>query len=499
MRNATIALAALVAAGCNAGPYCDGEAADDALMAAAPGDVVELGACEVMGPLRVPPGVELAGQTGTVVVAPRDSGGVVLLGGPSASVVRDLEVRVEGRIGVLFRGGGAGRMERVRVDARRGIGMGAEGMASLELIDVELIGPVDEVNASDARWLRVLPAPIDPASCPGPGACDCEPGAIDEANEQLCNADGRWATWTATFGLVLTRVASADLSGVTVRGFAEWGAVLTDSGVRWVGGGVEDTLGVGVRQVGGTLDLEDVAAERTHAGLRGARPYGIVTTDGGRLEGLRVTVSDNDRYGVLLSGATGLLEDLVAERNGDAALWVAGSDDFELCGTATTLSDNAFAGAVVVGSSGVRLADGSVAATAEQERPVGALGVLRVGDGVHVIDATGPIQLQDVTLSDNDRSGILVDLGSMGTGNVTFAGVTVSGSGAQLGAVAGRPGGAGQLTAEAPAGWDSGITRSGAVGTNDAMFTGSISAVTESLPAAVAGAGDPIAVVAPMF
>ncbi len=496
MRNLAWALAAVAVVACGGSPYCDRAGAEAALMAAAPGDTVELGACEIEGPLRVPPGVTLAGTEGTVVVAPVESGGVVALGGDVATTIRDLHVVVEGRIGILVRGGGAARVSGVTVDARRGIALGASELATLELDDVTLEGPVNAANASDSRWVRVLPAPVEAAECAG---CECTPGMLDEAGDRVCDAMGRWATWTATYGLVLTRVASATLTDVDARGFAAWGALLTASGVTWDGGGVHDTLGIGVRQVGGTLAMTDLVAERTVGGLRGDRPYAIHATDGARVEGTRVTVTDNERYGVLLAGASGRLVDLVATNNGDAALWVAETEDFELSGTGTALTDNDFAGAVFIASSGVRLADGAIEGTREAERPLGAIGLLRVGDGVQIAETRGAFSARDLTFRGNARAGLLVDLGASGTGDVTFENVAVDATGAALGAVAGRPAAAGELTADAPSGWDTGITRNPAAATNDVAFTGSISVVPEHLPSPVFDPGEVLGVVAPMF
>ncbi|MGE0789777.1 MAG: right-handed parallel beta-helix repeat-containing protein [Sandaracinaceae bacterium] len=488
----------VVVTACDAGPYCDHDAAESALAAAAPGDVVELGACEVMGPLHVPPGVTLAGGPSTVLVAPAESAAVVALGDDAGgeTVVRDLDVRVEGRIGILFRGGGAARVSDVELDVRRGIGLGAAELGDLTMSGVTLRGEITQDNADDSRWVRVIAAPVASAACPS-APCDCEPGEVDAVGGRACDANGRWATLTATYGLVLSGVTSATLTDVTVAGFAQWGAVLVDSGVTWSGGAVADTLGIGVRQAGGTLALTDVSVEGTRAGLRGERPYGVITAEGGRLEGHRVIVADNDRYGVLISGGTGILEDLVAERNGDAALWVASTTDFELCGTATRIADNDFAGAVVTDSTGVRLADGAIRASREVERPVG-IGVLRVGDGVHLTGLSGPIELVDLTIEENARSGIVLDLGATGVSHATFTNVAVTGSGTQLGAVAGRPA-SGGLAIEPPGSWDSGITRNPALSANDAAFTGTIAAVEDALPSAISPPGDVLGVVAPMF
>jgi len=496
MRN--LALVLLLGA-CSAGPYCDRESAEAALAAAASGETVELGACEVQGPLHVPPGVTLAGTAGSVVVAPVESGAIIALGGPAETVVRDLDVRVEGRIGILARGGGAVRVAGVAIDARRGIALGASELDDLILDDVSMTGEIHADNATDPRWVRVAGAPAEPGACPDPSDCDCAPGDRDDAAGEVCDASGHWATWTATFGLVLGGVASATLTDVEVDGFGRWGVLSTDSDVRWDRGGVRDVLGIGVRQVGGSLDLTDVHAQATHAGLRGDSPYAIQVTDGGRFTATRLTLSDNDRYGLLVHRATGRLDDVLGERNGDAALWLSETDDFEVAGTATRLADNAFAGAVVVRSSGVRVADGAIEATAEQERAVGTIGVLRVGDGLHVTAATGAVEVADLRVRDNARAGLVIDLGATGAGAVRFDGVEVSGTGTQLGAIAGRPAGAGQLAVTTVDAWDDGITRSGDVTANDASFGGTVAAVTEALPGIVVTPGDVLGVVAPMF
>ncbi len=499
MRNLAWALASLSLFACGGGgPYCDRAGAEAALMGASPGDTVELGACEIEGPLRVPPGVTLAGTDGTVVVAPIESGAIVALGGSDAAptVVRDLRVRVEGRIGILLRGGGTAEVQRVAVEARRGIALGASELASLELTDVSLEGPVTADDADDPRWLRVLPAPVEPAECPG---CECAPGTYDAAEDRVCDAAGRFATWTATHGLVLTRIVTAALSNVDVHGFAEWGALFTESAVDWRGGAVEDTIGVGIRQVGGTLGFADLTVAHTHAGLRGDRPYGVIVSDGGGLYGDRMRVHDNDRYGILVAGARGRITDLVATDNGDAALWIAESTSFGLDGVATRVADNDFAGVVVLASSDVVLAEGAIDRTRTVERPVGAIGLVRVGDGVQIADTRGNVELRDLVLEDNERAGLVLDLGASGVGDAAFARVTVNGTGAQLGAIAGRPSAAGQLTVELPAGWDTGIVREGATGANDAAFAGTIQIVPEPLPGALPDPGEVLGVVAPMF
>ena len=244
------------------------------------------------------------------------------------------------------------------------------------------------------------------------------------------------------------------------------------------------------------LAAKSIARETTRAGLRGDRPYALIATDGARVDARSLSVRDNERYGLLLHRSAGHLTDLVASGNGDAALWISECDDAVLDGAASRFSDNGFASIVVVGSAGVRVEGATIEGTREVERAIGAIGLLRVGDGIHVTGARGPIRLSGLRLADNARAGLTVELGA---GEVTFEGVTAAGSGAQLGAVAGRASGAGRLTAESPPGWDAGITREGATGANDRAFGGAFGAVTEALPGLVPPPGEVLGVVAPMF
>jgi hypothetical protein len=327
--------------------------------------------------------------------------------------------------------------------------------------------------------------------------CDCTPGDIEASTGRACDASGRWAEVTATYGLYLEST-SATFARVDVTGFAEFGAVLRDSDVTWNGGSVRDTLGVGVRQLGGELALTGVEIASTMQGVRGSPVYGVAATDGARIVAMALDVSDNDRYGLLLVGGSASLTDLAAERNGDAAVWIASSDDVVIDGPATSVADNEFAGVVVASSINVTVRDATISGTAESMRAVGTLGSRRVGDGLHVIETTSALELDGVTLRDNERVGALFDLGTTGLGEgFSFIDVTVEGEGTSLGAIGGRLDGDGQLSPVAPGTWDTGITRLGATSANDAAFAGALDAMIENPDAP--GVDERVGAIAPMF
>jgi hypothetical protein len=88
-----------------------------------------------------------------------------------------------------------------------------------------------------------------------------------------------------------------------------------------------------------------------------------------------------------------------------------------------------------------------------------------VADGVHMLESTDDVRLHSVSLVNNERVGLLVDVGEGSFSGIELTQVTVSGSGSQLGAIAQADG------VEVPETWDLGITRENAVLLNDEEST----------------------------
>ncbi|HJL18917.1 MAG TPA: right-handed parallel beta-helix repeat-containing protein [Sandaracinaceae bacterium LLY-WYZ-13_1] len=497
-RRALTAIAALaLSTACGADP-CDADAVRAALAAAAPGDVVEVGACRLTGSFVVPAGVTLEGRGEASVLEGGGLAGspVQLEGGTEPARLSSVRVETRGPAGVSIRGGGSAVLEDVAVFATRGIGLGIDGVATT-LTRVRVEGPVTEANAGDARWIRVAGAPL-PGSpgCPR-ASCECEPGDVDVdgETERVCNADGRWATWTATYGIYATG-AELSLTDVEVAGLAAAGVVVADgSSLDWRGGGIRDVIGVGLLVLGGDAAVEDATIERVVEGLRGVPSYGVIATEGANLDTRRVRLSNGARYGLLQLDATGTHDALTVEGHGDAGVWVGDSDAFTLRG-ASVLADNGFAGIVVADSQHVSVEGARISGTRRVRRSVGMAGDLEVGDGVHLSGSHDDVRLTDVVLEGNERVGLLADLGAGAAADVTFDRVEVRASGGAFGALAGeRDVASGAITVGAPAGWDTGITRAGAAVTNDPVASGAFDAVV--IPGPVTG--DVRSIVAPMF
>lgn len=419
--------------GGHASSSCDPGEVQAALAAAGDGDTVRIGACRLAASIEVPAGVTLegAGMDDTVVVGEVGTVAVTVHAG-EGTTVRNLSIESDGTAGLVADGSGGAALEHVRVTATRGIAIGAEGLDDLTLTNVALEGPVDAANASSYL------SPISSAD-------------------------------VATHGLVLVRVGAATLSDVTASGFASFGALFVESNITWSGGGAPSNLGTGLMAWDGVVTLTGLDLSGTFEGLQLLPAYGGVFAGGADVDSTSLRVSDSEGYGLLHSEATARHIDLTARNNDLAAVWLQNCDGFELSGAGTGLVGNGLAGVVAVDSSDVTIRHAHVDATVTRTVIVGETGSVEVGDGIQLVGTVQGVTLEDLTLSSNARVGILMDLAGGDPEDFAMSGVSVDGSGEQLGVVA--QGGT------FAAGWDDGVTRQGATAANDAALAGDLDIV----------------------
>jgi hypothetical protein len=383
------------------GDPCDPATLEATLRAASAGDVVEAGACRFETSLRVPAGVTLRGQgSGRTIVAGT--------GADSAILLEDGAV-----------------LEAIGVEVTLGRGVSASD-ARVTLRDVVIRGPVDAAGA----------AALGPAPTP---------------------------TETATHGLVITGGGRADapveLSGVDVRGFARFGALFVDSHVAWDGGAASESLGTGIMASGGSLTAADLEVCSI---WRGSSPfgYGIVSRGGASVETDRLVLCDNEGAGALHDGAQAVHRALDASGNEDAALWVQRVDGFTLEGA--TLTGNRLAGVVLVDASLAVIEDSSIEGTREATRIVDD-SELRVGDGVQaILPSAAGLRLAGVTLSRNERAGIVLQTADGVVPASVATGVVVEAEGDALGAIAQS-----ESALLDPSVWGAGLERRGTAVAND--------------------------------
>lgn len=520
-----VSSAALLAAGCTSDSapdteYCDPAELTAALAGASAGSTVRVGACTVMGTFTVPAGVTLEGRDATQsVLEGADSHGAVVRLQPGAAGSQAVlsKIRVESRslVGVHANGAGAVGLRDVQVRATEGVGLAFVDSTSVLLERVAAVGPVPSEggNRPEVVWNRVSAVapervePADPDRCTGtipPDEC-----AIDDRQEiacpgcgmvrQFCDSTCQWTSVVATQGLALVRVATATLTDVDVRGFAEIGVLATGDGtqvLQWARGTVTGNIGLGVYADGVQATLEGVRIESTFQGIRiqpaAAAYFGVLGGPPTNVVSTGLSIDGNQGFGAIHVNAEARHEGLVASNNRQAALWAGSTTRFELSGA--MLTGNRLAGIVLVHASGVSITDSMIAGTLATTARVGSEGVfgsVTLGDGIQIFDSMSGVTLSRVTLENNERVGLSLDLGDGASGvgadichaardGVCFEAVTIRGTDEQHGALAGNMrdqlvntegmpvDGGYTVQPIAPGGWDEGITRE--VETDDGAF-----------------------------
>jgi hypothetical protein len=432
------------------GSLCDAGELSSALSRASAGTTVRVGACRVAGSFVVPAGVHLAGAGATSVIVASAAGTAITVPAATAGTsISDLSIESDAPAAIVATGGTGLAIERVDIKVTRGIGIGVENVASLSMSDVTITGPV---TAANAQSIAAEPLPKD----------------------------------TGTHGLVAVRVNPATLRNVTVTGFADFGALFVQTNVTWQGASASANLGTGIMVDGGTATLESLRLCGTLAGSHKLPPYAAVFKDT-TVTSRALTVCDNAGVGLLQVNSTAQHVDLVGTGNGGPAVWVQKSASLAISG-ASELKNNRYAGLVVIESAKVDVKDAKIDTNAVGPKPIGSEGAAELGDGMQLVRSPNGIRFENVSFTNNARSGIQLDLGQVDEdfADLKWIGVTAEATGAQFGALC-----QGDLESWGPDDiWSTGIVRKGAALTNDAT-------VLSRNPAIIAGAIGPPYVPAP--
>ncbi len=246
--------------------------------------------------------------------------------------------------------------------------------------------------------------------------------------------------------------------------------------VSWTGGGVTGNVGIGLDVTGQeTVTADGLEIGGTYNGLSQtvASVYGGVFANGANVTARGLTVHDNAGYGLLHAAATATYDNLTVNDNGAAGVWVGQSDGFSIDGGHVT--GNAFAGILVDESQNVSITNTDVTSTQAATRTLNETATVNVGDGIELMGSTTAVGLDTVTLTDNARVGLLVDLAGGPADGIHFAQVTAHATGTELGALAGTEDASHvSLAPGAPSGWDTGIMRTGAATVNDTNWMGAL-------------------------
>lgn len=412
---------------------CSAGALQAALSAATEGQTVTVGACTIEGEFEVPAGVTLlgAGVDQTEIVNTREFGtGIYLtVGATGESTVRDLTVRTSGQYGIAAANAGRSVLiDRVRVIATRGeAGIDLEDVAEVTLDDVELVGSVVKADQTELLFMP------DPDRFP-------------------------------TVGVRLFGVDSATLTNITGGGF-ESAVVFMErnTAVTIAGANLSGTATNAIFADEGDIRLTDVVITELWKGYLPSA--GVLFRDAQAIT-LRLTVTGSEARGMVQEGGSASSHtDFTATDSAEQGLKLDGVDGVAI--NDATVSGSHGAGILMLRSRNVMIDGGAVSGTiAVPVLQAGGVMPL-VGDGIEMIRPQGPMAISNVTLTDNERAGLLIEVGAPLAG-ITLTAVTVSGTGAQLGAIAQDDA---AVIPSGTDGWDTGVTRQGATVANDPAVT----------------------------
>jgi hypothetical protein len=417
-----ILLSGVALTGCAEGPQCDADGLAAALARAEAGEEVRMGACRVEGRFTLPAGAILEGEAGSVIV-----GRIDLSGG---GTVEQLAIE-SNDAGIVAQDGGAVIVRDVQITASTGIGIAANGVASLVVDSVALRGPVTGANVSTIE------------------------GAVPDPMV------------TATHGIIVENVANAMLSDVSVRGFARFGALFKDSTTIWMRGDANENAWVGVMAAGGTASLSDLEVHDTFdLRIDDASAFGVVTGSAA-IDSVRLSVRGSGGFGLFHLRGSASHEDLIANDNASGGVRLELTTAAEISGE---LADNDFGAIVAFGADGLIVSDAIIRNSLMATRSNGNGATVQAGDGIQLVDSTDGALIENTTVQGNARAGLVIDLFGRTLGAGLFSNVSVGRSDPAQNGVLVQGG-------TRAADWDTGLMRDLDTVQADEAFTGTVDIV----------------------
>ncbi|MEM1417614.1 MAG: hypothetical protein AAGH15_22140 [Myxococcota bacterium] len=513
-----IPLVGALALGCGSddpgGGICDAAELAATLESAAPGQVVELGSCTIAGSFELPAGVVLQGLgAGRSVLDVDGIVGMRVEAGTSAAPTTLRAFRIQSEKSaraVQATGEGSGEVvvEDVEIAVRGGSGLSANGIQRMQVRRTRLQGalPDDEDAATDSVFTNVgsfVPDPLPSASeCTGPRVDTCTPGVpLEDVScadgscgpfEAYCDACGERVVIASDAGLLAVGVAELDVTDVEIGGFVNFGiahanAELGSTRVRQ--SLLAGNSGTGVYVSGTSLALEDVEVTRQYQRFVQSFAAVYVQNEGFptatvRSEGLRLV--DVQAYGVIQQGGSAEHTAPMTMNQQFPSFWAGEVDAFMV--SDGMLTDGRLAGIVTVEARNVEVMRTTIQRTDESRTTIGqegSIGAITMGDGIHAV-ATPDLFLEDVLFSNNERVGLLLDLGGVSPDEmpcVAGRGICIDGSnrveseagvaGALGTSVGEREGAVVSRMVSAGGRWDEALVRSGGA-ENDVALSGEL-------------------------
>ncbi len=397
-------------ASCGDSAICDPAELTSALAGTVPGDIVEIGNCTIAGSFTVPAGVTLRGTSRT------DSKLISLDRNP----VLELQPGTPGP-----------RVESLSIESAARFGIRSDGLGTLVLHDLE-------VRATSGAAIAIKGADLVELS-----AVHLESQAIS------ANSSGG----VATHGLVLVSIQQTSLDDVSINGFGEVGALFVLSEVTWNSGNADANRAAGVIVEGGSAAFTDLSISRTITKLSPMRSWAGVFHAGATVNTNALSLQDNEAYGVLHKNTAEVTHLATSGNNNqNGALWMSEVPNITI--DAGSFDQNQFAAIIAHRTSNLTLSNTTISNTRSVSRILEIEGNITIGDGLQLKESTTAIDIDQLTLRNNEHAGMLIDLGGAGTTAAIDISQTLIevASAAAFGAVA-------QNGAVLP-GWDANINRS---------------------------------------
>ena len=376
---------------------------EDRLRNAIAGDIVEAENGTYYGSFLIPAGVTLkAKENGKVLLVYDEAGFVVKMetGGDIPTKLLGVAIESQADVALMLVGAGEAEIKDSSIVCYRSFGLLADSLSSLTLNNLDLQAQVSDLSA--------LSYPIDPALYPA-------------------------------IGLITSGIGNFTAEALTVSSFAGFAAIFSETSGQWLEGAVMDSIGVGILVEKGSMQFNGISISNIKNCINTTcsmlnQVYGLAAVNGAALITDGLIISDNDGIGLFQDHSGGAHSNLSVENNSMPGVWLqdvgaSESTSFSISGSENSLASNGGAGLVAHRSGRISLSETQVSSSFEIPITKDDSSSEFWADGLQLVDLNGDVSLQNLTLNDNARIGLLLSGVADTQPEITITDVTITGNG----------------------------------------------------------------------
>lgn len=425
----------------------------------------------------------LTGGLDSEIVVPLGMPGLFV--GPDARI-EDVTVNSNGIFAVALIESENADVDGLTITAERGVGLYIRDTTDATLDDVQVRGPVTELNANEPRWLRVQGAPSEPRTC---ADCECNPGEFNEADDLVCTPDGEWVTWAAPIG-VYVEDSTVTLGSISSSGFAGYGLAFVGSFVTASSIGTVTNVGVGIAAQNSTIESPIVGADNSYDGV--APGVSALLTSGTSVRSSGFCSFGGSAYGLIADESSLDCSTPTISGNQKVSAWATGAGASIRLTSGNVNSPGT--GMVITHGAEVQLENVNVGQACCNLEPLKG--------GLRMINPSASSTIRNSRFLYHSDVGILLGLENALSPRPTFMSVTIpfpDGYAALIGIANPTTG---MIEIAGPTdwtGWDTGIMRDATGIANDASPPATIAYDAAALPDGISAIVGPMFVIGPMF